>query len=144
MRRAGLRQCMDHDAVGGCGLSDEHKGWSRRAVVRRRDETASWRGRNGAVVAVAGSPSHAAALTTTFAGGGGAERRRSAGCRASPTASVRDHVPVVHGDAAKCAKMEACVCCCVCLTGERKGGNKLRDLTPESSSYEMASLVGWI
>lgn len=35
MRRAGLRQCMDHDAVGGCGLTDEHEGWSRRAVVRR-------------------------------------------------------------------------------------------------------------
>ena len=34
MRRAGLRQCMDHDAVGGCGLSDEHEGWSR--VLRRR------------------------------------------------------------------------------------------------------------
>lgn len=25
---------MDHDAVGGCGLSDEHEGWSR--VLRRR------------------------------------------------------------------------------------------------------------
>ena len=35
MRRAGLRQCMDHDAVGGCGLSDEHEGWSW-AVLRRR------------------------------------------------------------------------------------------------------------
>ena len=38
MRRAGLRQCMDHDAVGGCGLSDEHEGcegWSS-AVLRRR------------------------------------------------------------------------------------------------------------
>ena len=35
MRRAGLRQCMDRDAVGGCGLSDEHEGWSS-AVLRRR------------------------------------------------------------------------------------------------------------
>ena len=26
---------MDHDAVGGCGLSDEHEGWSW-AVLRRR------------------------------------------------------------------------------------------------------------
>jgi len=42
-----------------------------------------------------------------------AERRWSADCRASTTVSVRDHVPVVHGDAAKCAKMEACVVCCV-------------------------------
>ena len=88
----------------------------------------------------AGSASHAAALTTTWRSG--AERRRSAGCRASSTGSVRGHVPVVHGDAAKCAKMEACVVCCV-WTGAREGGNKLRDLTPESSSRRTRSLA-WL
>ena len=71
MRRAGLRQCMDHDAVGGCGLSDEHEGWSWAVLRRRRaggerrvravvavrwlslarggvDDHACWTGRSGA------------------------------------------------------------------------------------------------
>jgi len=112
-----------------------------RGLVGGGEETASSWGRR-AVVAVTGSPTHAAGVDYHL-WGGGAERRWSAGCRASPTASVRDHVPVVHGDAAKCAKMEACVVCCV-WTGVREGGNKLRDLTPESSSsYEIAWLAGY-
>lgn len=96
----------------------------------------------------AGSASHAAALTTTPAGEGGAGRRRSAGCRGSSTGSVRDHVPVAHGDAAKCAKMEACVVCCV-WTGVREGGNKLRDLrldpgAVESSRVESSYEIAWL
>ena len=63
--------CMDHDAVGGCGLSDEHEGWSSAVLRRRRaggergcaplvavrwlslarggvDDHVCWRGRSGA------------------------------------------------------------------------------------------------
>jgi hypothetical protein len=54
--------------------------------------------------AVSASEARGGVLTTT--GLEGAERK-SAG--PSTPASVRDHVPVVHGDAAKCAKMDACV-----------------------------------
>lgn len=37
MRRAGLRQCMDHDAVGGCGLDlGRARGLVAAAVVMRR------------------------------------------------------------------------------------------------------------
>ena len=120
-------------------LVDVDEGRTSTRAGRGGEETASSWGRR-AVVAVAGSPTHAAALTTTFVGGG-AEWRWSAGYRASPTASVRDHVPVVHSDAAKCAKMEACVVCCL-WTGVREGGNKLRDVTPESSRRRTRSL-GW-
>ena len=119
-------------------MSDEHEGWS--AVVRRDGELVG-KGRRRCRCRWLSHARGGVGYHSTR--GGGAERRQSAGCRASPTASVRDHVPVVHGDAAKCAKMEACVVCCV-WTGVREEGNKLPDLTPESSSYEMACLVGWI
>lgn len=126
---------MDHDAVGGCGCRTSTR--AGLAVVRRDGELVG----KARLVAIAGSPRHAAALTTTFARGGGAERRWSA---ASTTTSVRDHVPVVHGDAAKCAKMEACVVCCVWM-GVGEGGNKLPDLTPESSIVVVRDgLLGWL
>jgi len=62
MRRAGLRQCMDHDAVGRCGLSDEHEGWS--AMGRRRA------GGGGAVVAVAGVSDSRGGVDCLTRGGG--------------------------------------------------------------------------
>ena len=67
MRRAGLRQCMDHDAVGGCGCRTSTRAgpWSVGG-----EETASWWGRGRCRCR---RPSCARGGVEYLAGGGGAE-----------------------------------------------------------------------
>lgn len=102
MRRAGLRQCMDHDAVG--------SGRARGLVGGKETAAATSRwGRRRRYRLLRYSRRRLCWLSLWVRSGalGGSE------------VSLRDHVPVVHRGAAKFAKMEAYVECCI-WPGERE------------------------
>lgn len=95
-RRAGLRQCMDHDAGSGCGCLSTTR--ARRLLCFGAEEAWQW-GRRRCRSCL--RRTHAAAL---IASADSSLRRVGSGAvvqSTTSTASDRDHVPVGHGTAAK-------------------------------------------